>query len=168
MKNNARSFEVITSVYATLALALVTSLAFPVIAAAGSTFVHGKGQEISASFSRDDSMIVHINGKVTDFEGTPIEGAVVELKKADFQSAYRCLSDGQGNYHLLVEPGSYIALTAIVMEDYATKKLEYWAWNIPAYRDLKINPRYDRIEIYAMNAWQPQVHFPRSRSISAR
>jgi hypothetical protein len=158
MSNNADSFPAQTHACAALVSALIASLVFPVLAGTGQPPIGERGQETSASF--EDTLSVHISGTVTDFEGTPIGGAAVELKKTDFQSAYRCLSDAQGKYHLLVEPGSYIALTAIVTEDYATKKLEYWAWNIPAFRDLEINPRYDRIEVYAMNAWRPQGALP--------
>lgn len=43
------------------------------------------------------------------------------------------------------------------MSDYGKTKLEYWAWNIPAYDDLEINPQYDRMEIYGINAFEPQV-----------
>jgi hypothetical protein len=158
MNNSADSFLISISAYAALVSALIASLVFPVLAGTGPLPIGETGQQTSASF--EDSASLHISGIVTDFEGTPIEGAAVELKRTDFQSAYRCLSDAQGKYHLSVEPGSYIALTAIVMEDYATKKLEYWAWNIPAFRDLEINPRYDRIEVYAMNAWRPQGALP--------
>ncbi len=158
MKNNTRCLAELTSVYAVLVRALIISLAFHVVTARSPASASGSGQETSTS--PQDTTSVHISGTVTDFKGTPIEGAVVELKKADFQTAYRCLTDGQGKYDLLVESGSYVALIAIVMEDYGTKKLEYWAWNVPALHDLEINPRYDRIEVYAMNAWCPQGALP--------
>lgn len=104
----------------------------------------------------EEDTVIRIHGTVTDFEENPIEGASVELKKADFKTAYECLSDSDGRYSLSVEEGLYIALCAIVEEDYRITKLEYWAWNIPANGDLEINPRYDSLEIYAMNGWMPQ------------
>jgi hypothetical protein len=104
--------------------------------------------------------MIRIHGTVTDFHGNPIPGASVELKKNDFQIAYGCLSDEKGHYELSAEDGKYIALAAIVPRDYRRTKLEYWAWNVPASSDLQINPRYDALEIYAMNAWMPQGALP--------
>jgi hypothetical protein len=45
-----------------------------------------------------------------------------------------------------VETGMYIALTAV--KDYSVKDLEYWAWNVPAFGELEINPRFDRLEVW--------------------
>jgi hypothetical protein len=41
--------------------------------------------------------------------------------------------------------------------DYGKTKLEYWAWNIPAYEDIEINPQYQCMEIYGINVFEPQV-----------
>lgn len=53
--------------------------------------------------------------------------------------------------------GYYYCIYAIKPSEYGKDKLEYWAWNIPAYNNLEINPMYDKIEIYGMNAFEPQV-----------
>jgi hypothetical protein len=101
---------------------------------------------------------VKISGRVTDFEGRPIEGASVELKNSRFDNAAQAVSDRDGRYSLIVPKGIYMALTAV--KDYQVKFLEYWAWTVPAEQDLEINPRFDRLEVYAMNAWSPQGGYP--------
>jgi hypothetical protein len=99
-----------------------------------------------------------IYGRVTDFEGRPIEGAAVELKAASFQNVAAVKSGADGSYSLAVKQGTYMALTAV--KDYRTKHLEYWAWNVPAFSEVRIDPRFDRLEVYALNAWRPQGAYP--------
>ena len=111
------------------------------------------------------SQNISISGKVTDFEGNPIEGCFIDLKHADFTSAYSTYSDKNGNYELEnVEKGNYLALFALRMNEYPTAKqvleadmrLEFWAWNIIADRDLVINPRYHKLELYGTVATKMQ------------
>ncbi len=51
----------------------------------------------------------------------------------------------------------YYCLYAIKESDYRKTKLEYWTWNVPVYKNLEINPQYDKIEIYGINVFEPQV-----------
>lgn len=97
---------------------------------------------------------VKVSGRVTDFEGRPIEGAVIELKNSRFDNVAEGVSDKDGRYSLTAPKGTYMALAAV--KDYRVKSLEYWAWTVPADRDLEINPRFDRLEVYGINAWRPQ------------
>ncbi|HVP91393.1 MAG TPA: carboxypeptidase-like regulatory domain-containing protein [Terriglobales bacterium] len=101
---------------------------------------------------------VKVSGQVTDFKNQPVEGASVELKDARFETVAKAVSGKDGRYSLAAAKGRYMALTAV--KDYQVRCLEYWAWNVPAERDLEINPRFDRIEVYAMNAWRPQGAYP--------
>jgi len=101
---------------------------------------------------------VTISGHVSDFKGQPIEGAAVYLKDERFHDAATAVSDKAGFYSLTAPMGHYMALVAV--KDYQAKYLEYWAWNVPAFNDLEINPRFDRIEVYAVNAWRPQGAYP--------
>jgi len=101
---------------------------------------------------------VTISGRVTDFEARPVEGATVELKDSHFNNVASTLSRADGRYSLQVPKGVYMALAAV--KDYRVKSLEYWAWTVPAERDLVIDPRFDRLEVYAINAWRPQGGFP--------
>ncbi len=99
-----------------------------------------------------------IFGHVRDFDGKPIEGADIELKTTRFDNAAATRSAADGSYSLTVEPGMYIALAAV--KDYQVSKLEYWAWNVPAAGEVEINPRFDRLEVYGLNAWRPQGGLP--------
>lgn len=101
---------------------------------------------------------VTISGQVTDFKGQPIEGASVELKDSRFETVAKAVSGKDGRYSLAAAKGQYMALLAV--KDYQVKYLEYWAWAVPADRDLEINPRFDRLEVYAINAWRPQGGYP--------
>ncbi len=96
-------------------------------------------------------------GKVTDFNSNPIDSAKVILKDRDFKDIYKTITDKDGNYSMQVAEGTYYCLYAIRPNEYGKTKLEYWAWNIPVYKDLKINPQYDKMEIYGINAFEPRV-----------
>jgi hypothetical protein len=113
----------------------------------------------SPAFAADDAHTqVRISGRVTDFQDQPIAGASVELKDARFESVAKTVSDPDGRYTLTAPKGRYMALLAV--RDYQVTSLEYWAWNVPANEDLEINPRFDRLEVYAINAWRPQGAYP--------
>jgi len=101
---------------------------------------------------------VTISGRVMDFKGQPIEGASVELKDSRFETVAKAVSGKDGRYSLDAAKGQYMALLAV--KDYQVKYLEYWAWAVPADRDLEINPRFDRLEVYAINVWRPQGAYP--------
>jgi hypothetical protein len=101
---------------------------------------------------------IKVFGRVTDFENNPLQDAVVEIKNNHFEAIQRTYTNSAGEYEILVEKGLYIALTAY--KDYKTKYLEYWAWNVPAYQDLQIDPRIGGLEVYAMNAFRPQMAYP--------
>ena len=101
---------------------------------------------------------VMISGRVTDFKGQPIDGASVELKDSRFETVAKTVSGKDGRYALAAAKGQYMALLAV--KDYQVRFLEYWAWAVPAERDLEINPRFDRLEVYAINAWRPQGGYP--------
>jgi hypothetical protein len=102
--------------------------------------------------------LIRIHGKVTDFNGNPMERAEIVVLSKKFKAIYQTFSDADGKYSLEVSEGNYIALWAC--KDYAIKNLEYWAWNIPAYQDLEVNPRINGLEVYAINAWIPQGGLP--------
>lgn len=99
-----------------------------------------------------------IYGKVLGFDEKPIAGANVELKNSHFTTVASAVSGPDGGYSLSAPEGDYMALTAV--KDYMTKSLEYWAWSVPARGELRIDPHFDRLEVYAMNAWRPQGAYP--------
>jgi hypothetical protein len=104
------------------------------------------------------TVLIRIYGKVTDFNGNPMERVEIVVLSREFKAIYQTFSDADGKYSLDISRGNYIALWAC--KDYAIKNLEYWAWNIPAYQDLEINPRINGLEVYAINAWIPQGGLP--------
>jgi hypothetical protein len=103
---------------------------------------------------------VRVYGHVTDFDSRSIGGAHVRMMNNAFNPVAETVSDDSGRYELRVPPGRYMALVVIRDSDYRSSRLEYWAWNVLAREDLEINPRYHRMEIYAMNAFRPQGGYP--------
>ena len=101
-----------------------------------------------------------ISGTVRDFDGKPIPGADVALKSAKFDDLYTAEADADGHYRMTVEDGRYMALESIKTEDYGKTRLEFWAWNVPADRDLTIDVRYHRLEIYGINVFKIQGAAP--------
>lgn len=100
---------------------------------------------------------VRLYGQVADFEGYPIDSVSIRLKNKQFENVYETLTDKDGRFSLLVKKDNYYCLYAIKLSDYKKTKLEYWAWNIPMFNDLEINPQYNNMEIYGINAFEPQV-----------
>ncbi|MBP1673827.1 MAG: hypothetical protein H6Q25_1642 [Bacteroidetes bacterium] len=96
-------------------------------------------------------------GRVTDFEGNPIDSVSIRLKNKQFENLYETLTDKDGRFSLLVKMDNYYCLYAIKLSDYKKTKLEYWAWNVPIFNDLEINPQYNNMEVYGVNAFEPQV-----------
>ncbi len=112
---------------------------------------------ISAIWNSNAQDSVRIYGHVTDFNSRPLDSVWVNLKDKNFTKLYEVFTDKEGYFTVNVAKGNYYCLYAIKSADYAKTKLEYWAWNIPADKDLEINPQYDRMEIYGVNAFEPQV-----------
>ena len=103
---------------------------------------------------------VTISGTVTDFDNNSIENVSIEIKDKNFKTIDSTLSDKDGKYKFEIKKGSYYALSAVSKNDYAKRKLEYWAWNIPAYKSLKINIKSDKLELYGVNIFKIQGAFP--------
>lgn len=105
----------------------------------------------------DSQDTVRLYGRVTDFNGNPLDSVTIRLKNRKFENLYQELTGSDGKFSLQVAKGTYYCLYAIKLSEYRKTKLEYWTWNVPIYQDLEINPRYDNMEIYGMNAFEPQV-----------
>lgn len=103
-------------------------------------------------------MGIIIYGKVTDFNGAPIIGVDVRVKNRNFYDLYSTLSDEDGYYELSVEERLYYCMYAC--KDYEINYLEYWAWNVPAFNNLEINPQINGLEVYAINAFRHQGAYP--------
>jgi hypothetical protein len=112
---------------------------------------------------------ITISGQVTDFEGNPIDSCIVQLYHADFSTAYATYSDKSGHYALEnVEKGQYASMYVIRPKEYPREnavaeedmRLEFWAWNVIADRDLTINPRYHRLELYGFTVFEVRGGYP--------
>ena len=132
--------------------AVAISLVFLGVWAAGFSPAASAGAAVPAENQ------VRISGRVMDFKNQPIPGASVQLKDSHFKTVAEAVSAADGSYSLTAAKGNYMALLAV--KDYQTKCLEFWAWNVPATEDLEIDPRFDRLEVYAINAWRPQGAYP--------
>jgi hypothetical protein len=109
---------------------------------------------------------VKVSGVVTYFDGSPVAEGMVVVLNDSFTPVFSTTTNEKGEYLLEVDPGRYCALAAV--KDYKTKNLEFWAWNVPASRDLEINARIDRMEVYGMNAFRVQGTTPISAFIYFR
>lgn len=103
---------------------------------------------------------VCIYGQVTDFNGNPIDSAVVLIKDKHFEDQYTTFSGPDGYYELEVEAGHYASLASVRMQDYGKTKLEYWAWNLHVEEDMELPIRYDKLEVYGVNVFRVQGAYP--------
>ena len=112
----------------------------------------------AAAWGKKMDAQAHIQGTVTNFANEPLAGAEVLLKRDDFSDVARAVADSQGNYSMQVQAGRYNALCAV--RDYQVKNLEFWAWDVQAYGDVKIDCRVGGLELYGIHAWQPSGAAP--------
>lgn len=110
---------------------------------------------ILASCKKDAEYV--ISGQITNFDGQPIDSVTIRLKNKALENIYETVSDKDGNYSMKVKEGDYYCLYAIKLSEYRVNRLEYWVWNVPVHKNFSINPQYDRMEIYGINVFEPQV-----------
>lgn len=103
-----------------------------------------------------------IAGRVTDYGGDPVDSCSVMVFNPDFSIAYEALSDAKGYYRLDGVPeGRYAAIAAMRLNEYPRMqqvpaedmKLEFWAWNVVLDRDMTLNIRYGKLELYGTKAF---------------
>ncbi|MCL2682845.1 MAG: carboxypeptidase-like regulatory domain-containing protein [Bacteroidales bacterium] len=119
-------------------------------------------------FAQNENTIT-ISGQVTDFNGNPIDNSAIILMHKNFNPAHITFSDETGHYTMEgVEKGQYIGLFAMRLNEYPRAlemfgietvpeddmRLEFWAWNVIADKDLTINPRYHRLELYGFQVFE--------------
>lgn len=104
---------------------------------------------------------VTISGRVTDFDGTPIDSCTVFWMNESFETITQALTNSEGYYSAKIRKGNYNAVAAIYEPSYAHNalntglpenehRLEFWAWNFIADRDTILNIRYHRMEAYGI------------------
>lgn len=115
---------------------------------------------VGRSYAQQKETVI-ISGVVTDFNNQPIDSSVVQIMDSRFTPIYQTYTDKNGAYSLEVKKGTYSAIFAMRLKEYPRMnavpepdmRLEFWGWNIVADRDLKINPRYDKLELYGTNVY---------------
>jgi len=111
------------------------------------------------AFGQSDSIV--ISGQVTDFEGNPKENVLIMLKGDDFSAFTDTVtSDKNGKYAMKVQKGTYPGLAAVNMNEYGKTHLEFWANNVPAYKDLNLTIRYDKLEVYGLHVFRIKGAYP--------
>lgn len=116
---------------------------------------------LNAPFAKGQNDSVVIRGKITDFENRPVANALVMLKGTDFSGFVdTTYSDSVGQYAMTVKSGKYSGLAIVNMDEYAKTKLEFWAFEIPAFDHFQIDARYDKLEVYGVNVFQIQGGYP--------
>ena len=103
-----------------------------------------------------------VTGRVTDYNGQPIDSCSVIIYNPDFSEAFEVLSNSEGYYKIdSVPQGRYAAIAAMRVSEYPRvmqvpfnkMKLEFWAWNVILNQDLNLDIRYDKLELYGTKAF---------------
>ena len=120
-------------------------------------------------FSQNQENTITISGRVTDFDAKAISNCKIRVLRSDFTEAYTAFTDKDGFYSIPnVEKGKYMAIYALRTEEYPRElkvaekdmRLEFWAWNVIADKDLTINPRYHRLELYGTTVFNETLYTP--------
>ncbi len=115
--------------------------------------------------SQEERVKIHkIYGKITDFNGNPIPAYVWAIPARELPNVIKDGFDGTvvqadkcGRYELWL-PEEEITGIFIDDESYHKKSYECWIWNVNLKRDIEINPRIDKVEIYNLRVWQSYIH----------
>lgn len=115
----------------------------------------------SAIYAQENSVV--IKGRVTDYDGQPIDSVTLWWQRPDFSIATSVVTDKEGYYSIQVPKGKYQSVTGIYLPTYprfappglseADQRLEFWAWDAVVDRDTTFNFRYNRMEAYGIRAF---------------
>ena len=108
---------------------------------------------------------VTISGRVTDYDGQPIDSASVWWQNPQFNDVVEVVTGKDGHYTARVPKGKYQSVASIYFPSYAhiamksglpeaEHRLEFWAWDFIADRDTTLNIRYNRMEAYGLRAFR--------------
>lgn len=106
---------------------------------------------------------VTICGRVTDYNGQPIDSCSIFLQSPSFDVIKEAITNESGHYTTRIPKGKYQSMGAINMSTYphtakaglseADQRLEFWGWNFIADRDTTVNIQYHRMEVYGLHAY---------------
>lgn len=108
---------------------------------------------------------VTISGRVTDYEGQPIDSCSLFWQTPSFDDAAQAMTDADGRYSIRIPRGKYQSMGALRMDTYphtpqgsalpaADQRLEFWAWDFIADRDTTLDIRYHRMEVYGLRVFR--------------
>ncbi len=108
---------------------------------------------------------VTIRGRVTDYNGQPIDSASIWWQNPAFDNVIDVVTNKDGYYIARVPKGKYQSVASIYFPTYAhvamknglpetEHRLEFWAWNFIADRDTTLDIRYHRMEAYGLHAFR--------------
>ncbi len=92
-----------------------------------------------------------IYGRVCDKNKKPLERAMVALLDDKFEIAFSTETDENGKFDLSAEPDIYPFFIAV--KEYKENYLEYWCQNINLHKDLELNPKIGKLEIYGLHCF---------------
>lgn len=108
----------------------------------------------SAGYAQQQDSVT-IRGRVTDYNGRPIDSCSVAWQDPSFSFLKEAITDKDGYYSVRIAKGKYQSVATINMSTYsrfakpglpeADQRLEFWAWNFIADRDTTLNIQYHRM-----------------------
>lgn len=119
--------------------------------------------------SQNTNDYVTISGRVTDYNGNPLDSVSVFWQNEKFADIQEDITNKDGYYTSRVKKGKYYAMGMLNISDYIIAgsakpeedlRLEFWAWNFIADRDTIFNIQYHRMEVYGVNIFQIQGATP--------
>lgn len=97
-------------------------------------------------------MIKEIYGRVYDKNEQPLENAMAALLNEKFEIEFSTITDKDGKFELKAEKKTYPFFIAV--KEYKEQYLEYWCQNINLQKDLELNPKIDKLEIYGLHCFK--------------
>lgn len=119
----------------------------------------------SAGYAQQQDSVT-IRGRVTDYNGLPIDSCSVAWQGPNFNTVAGTVTDKNGYYTARIPKGKYQSVYAIYQPTYAhtalkngvlpesEHRLEFWAWDFIADRDTTLDIRYHRMEAYGLRAFR--------------
>lgn len=118
----------------------------------------------SLSYAQQQDSVT-IRGRVTDYNGQPIDSVSVWWQSPRFNLIVDVTTNKDGYYTARVPKGKYQSVTSIYLPTYAhvamksglpeaEHRLEFWAWDFIADRDTTLDMRYHRMEAYGLRAFR--------------
>lgn len=118
----------------------------------------------SLSYAQQQDSVT-IRGRVTDYNGQPIDSASVWWQNPQFNDVIEAITNKDGHYTARVPKGKYQSVGSIYFPSYthvamksglpeAEHRLEFWAWDFIADRDTTLDIRYNRMEAYGLRVFR--------------